>query len=1272
MSSYIRNIIGFFIFIYALLLPSTLMNAFAEDHLTTGGIYTKAENNKDNVDLFVNESSKKRIHDNTNETSKYGTPHFIARNLQTVGNILSSSPADLTEQAKSYALGKFNSTITSEVQKWLSQFGTARINFGLDKKGTLENNALELLLPLYDNKTDWLLFSQFGYRNKDSRNTINVGLGGRYFYQNWMYGLNTFYDHDLTGQNQRLGLGGEIWGDYIKLSANTYYRLSDWQHSQNFKDYHERPANGYDINGEFFLPAYPNLGAKLTYEQYFGDNVTLFNRDTKQKNPSLAKLGLTYTPIPLLTMGVDYKQGESGHTETQFLANFNYKLGVPLSTQLSPENVASMRTLAGSRYDLVDRNNNIVLDHIKQPIIQLSIPTTLTGYSHEEKTISVTNQPDNKINLQENKEFIKNGGKIVAQGNQVAITFPTYQFGNGETNNYPIHFNIFENSTAKNTSHNGIFTIIVRPFVVKEKEVNPTNTLPADGQKVYIFTPVITYDAVGNQPLAQVKFNNVQWTTEPKIDEKESGLQWGKPEKTTQTNDKGQLQAALMSSKPIKDVKVFLQMDGMPKTQVGTVSFGEDTSRFQIKTIEISPDNLTEPLTADGVQTYTYKAVVFDGNNNSVPPNTSIADIKWDHNHKAISTLKLVPNGDKTDSESQLTATLKSSEPVDNVIVTLSIEGHPEKSAKAVSFKSAQIQLTHTPSGPILVGEESTITAEIKGMDGQNRKGLHVNWTLSGDSPKVLKQDTTTDSDGKATMTLTSTVEQVITVKASINDSNPSQTEVDFKWPSIQDVTLSADTPNGTILPGGAYKFTATLFGADGRTHYTGTNIPFKWHIESPANPNNEGLSLSPAGEVKAVSDGILNAELTSTKDKPAVADAKICLTVVDAPQSPTTHKCVDSINFKSPPVDFEISSVEVYAVEVNGTEQPFDQKKPLLGNGADKYKYRALITKKGSKGQAKIPNHAFSDVEWTRNQTQIDYKYLPKPDRTSLKTDGDGYLYATLDSYVGVNDVTVTLTIPDELSGNNPKDKDAANQVSFEPVSKQAIMFIYNKNNLKKYRYFTTEYHPANVIPDIIIGKLGEDTSGPFDESNDDVYYDLNPDQNNFFPNIVKLGQDHKGPMIFTGPWGKATITAKVTKKDGRIYAYYYRINIKQTITYSFNYGIKSPPHRGYHTINDDTKCENYGGFITPRVEDFLKEGGEYQVDSEFDNLFDWGLFYGHEGDIDRFNPKKPIKYKLTSGGYPNFVIFNPLTETYSMDPNDIGFVICTYHYTNQDVKSL
>ncbi|MBD2786739.1 inverse autotransporter beta domain-containing protein, partial [Xenorhabdus sp. 3] len=83
----------------------------------------------------------------------------------------------------------------------------------------------------------------------------------------------------------------------------TYLRLTKWRDSPEEHGWEERPANGFDLLGEFYLPAYPNLGGKLGFEQYYGDNVALFNRDSKQKNPSLGRIGLNYTPVPLVTIG---------------------------------------------------------------------------------------------------------------------------------------------------------------------------------------------------------------------------------------------------------------------------------------------------------------------------------------------------------------------------------------------------------------------------------------------------------------------------------------------------------------------------------------------------------------------------------------------------------------------------------------------------------------------------------------------------------------------------------------------------------------------------------------------------------------------------------------------------------------------------------------------------------------------------------------------------------------------------------------------------------
>ncbi|HDP9620698.1 TPA: inverse autotransporter beta domain-containing protein, partial [Escherichia coli] len=45
--------------------------------------------------------------------------------------------------------------------------------------------------------------------------------------------------------------------------------------SPDIEDYQERPANGWDIRAEGYLPAWPQLGASLMYEQYYGDEVGL-------------------------------------------------------------------------------------------------------------------------------------------------------------------------------------------------------------------------------------------------------------------------------------------------------------------------------------------------------------------------------------------------------------------------------------------------------------------------------------------------------------------------------------------------------------------------------------------------------------------------------------------------------------------------------------------------------------------------------------------------------------------------------------------------------------------------------------------------------------------------------------------------------------------------------------------------------------------------------------------------------------------------------------
>lgn len=75
-----------------------------------------------------------------------------------------------------------------------------------------------------------------------------------------------------------------------------------------------RPARGYDITTQGYLPFYRQIGGSLSYEQYLGDNVDLFGSGKKQNDPRAMQLGLNYTPVPLVTMKALHKIGAGGQS----------------------------------------------------------------------------------------------------------------------------------------------------------------------------------------------------------------------------------------------------------------------------------------------------------------------------------------------------------------------------------------------------------------------------------------------------------------------------------------------------------------------------------------------------------------------------------------------------------------------------------------------------------------------------------------------------------------------------------------------------------------------------------------------------------------------------------------------------------------------------------------------------------------------------------------------------------------------------------------------
>ncbi|WP_159141152.1 Ig-like domain-containing protein, partial [Escherichia coli] len=430
----------------------------------------------------------------------------IASTSQQIGSLLAEDMN--SEQAANMARGWASSQTSGAMTDWLSRFGTARITLGVDEDFSLKNSQFDFLHPWYETP-DNLFFSQHTLHRTDERTQINNGLGWRHFTPTWLSGINFFFDHDLSRYHSRAGIGAEYWRDYLKLSSNGYLRLTNWRSAPELdNDYEARPANGWDVRAEGWLPAWPHLSGKLVYEQYYGDEVALFDKDDRQSNPHAITAGLNYTPFPLMTFSAEQRQGKQGENDTRFAVDFTWQPGSAMQKQLDPNEVAARRSLAGSRYDLVDRNNNIVLEYRKKELVRLTLTDPVTGKSGEVK--SLVSSLQTKYALKgynfEATALEAAGGKVVTTGKDILVTLPAYRFtSTPETDNtWPIE--VTAEDVKGNFSNREQSMVVVQAPTLSQKDSSvslSTQTLSADSHSTATLT-FIAHDAAGNPVIGLV------------------------------------------------------------------------------------------------------------------------------------------------------------------------------------------------------------------------------------------------------------------------------------------------------------------------------------------------------------------------------------------------------------------------------------------------------------------------------------------------------------------------------------------------------------------------------------------------------------------------------------------------------------------------------------------------------------------------------------------------------------------------------------------------
>ncbi|EEY3925049.1 TPA: inverse autotransporter adhesin IatC [Escherichia coli] len=705
-----------------------------------------------------------------------------------------------SEQAASMARGWVASSASAQTTDWLSRWGTARVSLGVDEDFSLKSSSFEFLHPWYETP-DNLVFSQHTLHRTDDRTQTNHGIGWRYFTPSWMSGVNMFIDHDLTRYHTRTGMGVEYWRDYLKLSGNGYLRLSNWRSAPELdNDYEARPANGWDLRAEGWLPAWPQLGGKLVYEQYYGDEVALFGKDERQNDPHAITAGLSYTPVPLISFSAEQRQGKQGENDTRIGMELTLQPGHSLQKQLDPAEVAARRSLVGSRYDLVDRNNNIVLEYRKKELVRLTLTDPLKGKPGEVK--SLVSSLQTKYALKgydiEAASLQSAGGKVAVYGKDIQVTIPPYRFtAMPETDNtYPIAVTA-EDSKGNFSRREESMVVVEKPTLSLADSTLSVDLqiLLADGKS----TSTLTYTArdSSGKPIPGMTLK-----TQVKGLQDFALSEW-------KDNGNGTYTQIVTAGKTSGALSLMPQFNGddIAKTPALIAIVANTASRAD-STIETDQDNYVagKPIVV--------KVTLRDDNGNGVTGRKELLKqaVKVD-NTKADAVSAWTE-----ESEGIYKASYTAHLIGDKLTAQLTMPGWQTKHSDAFSIagdkdtaKIAAMQIT--ANNAVARRDHNTVAVTVRDVHQNLLQGQNVTFTVVNGAAVFADPNggiVTTDKDGIASVNLASDQAVNSLIKAETNGSSQS-VEVSFITGDISQLTSTIKTDDVSYTAGGKIKVSVTL-----------------------------------------------------------------------------------------------------------------------------------------------------------------------------------------------------------------------------------------------------------------------------------------------------------------------------------------------------------------------------------------------------------------------------------------------------------------------------
>ena len=205
-------------------------------------------------------------------------------------------------------------------------------------------------------------FTQFSLHtqeiNNDDRFVGNFGLGYRVLNvdQSMMFGVNTFYDQDLSEDHKRIGFGLEAKASILDFSFNQYIKTTNQLVIAGTK---EQVLSGNEYNISTQVPYMP--WSTFNYQGYHWDN----EKSANDNKGSIYSLEMSVTPSIEFNYELDNSSVAGAEDQHNYELVFIYppRDNKPSLTDGLISNIAfEKKNMKAALKDKVRRNNNLAVE----------------------------------------------------------------------------------------------------------------------------------------------------------------------------------------------------------------------------------------------------------------------------------------------------------------------------------------------------------------------------------------------------------------------------------------------------------------------------------------------------------------------------------------------------------------------------------------------------------------------------------------------------------------------------------------------------------------------------------------------------------------------------------------------------------------------------------------------------------------------------------------------------------------------------------------------